>query len=871
MKQRSESIAENFLSPVTGALLIGLILVLLLVLPSSFNRAARNLDSDLLFRMRGSRTLSDKILFVFIGPEDVRELGGWPITRDYYGYLIHILRHSGARAIGLDVLFDKSGTLYPEYDAALADFVGSAGNVCLPMVFSSLAAEAESASVAGTKISGVSPVFPFNTLRKEAAGCGFSNLGPDTRLHSVPIAVSENDTLRLSFGAEIARIYLHKYGKPRIEKDALLLADSNGESVKIPLTREGGFLLNHFGGTDDVRKIGLIDLLQMYESNPDSLHLQDKAVIVGVTLPGVSSTAATPLSDLLPASLIHAAVAENIITGSILRRTSAAPNAIILAGLVLIFLLLWRYLPQRINALLFPILILTYWIVSVILFSRAHIIPGLLYPTAAMLLTGIWLFLRQGQLQRLELRNRRLLLEGNISEKETQLKEVQANFAAIQSQLADSGEQSGQVQKLAEERLQTIHQLESEIRDLQSYTGGGEISIPADFPEIIRSPQSNMNRVLEIVQRIREDDIPVLILGETGTGKEVIAREIHHNSRRHMKPFVAINCGALAENLLESELFGHEKGSFTGAHMRRRGRFELADGGTIFLDEITETTPAFQARLLRVLQEGVFERLGGEQTLRVDVRIIAATNRDLQKELELGRFRADLYYRLNGLRISLPSLRERKEDIPLLAQHFLRKYESGNIAELSNQAMEVLKNYDWPGNVRELENGIRRAAIMARGEERKMIRIKDLPAEIVQQQFSPQAESPYLPLETRILEMLQAQQFSHASITATAKALGNRDRGTITEYLRGICFETLAANDFDIERSARIIASSDDEKVIQRVCKKIEVYLSNLKPLPGKQELENFLAGQPAALPQFKNLPQKYHRALIEVIRFLRK
>jgi transcriptional regulator with GAF, ATPase, and Fis domain len=222
----------------------------------------------------------------------------------------------------------------------------------------------------------------------------------------------------------------------------------------------------------------------------------------------------------------------------------------------------------------------------------------------------------------------------------------------------------------------------------------------------------------------------VLIQGETGTGKEVVARAIHQASSAREGPMVAINCAALPETLLESELFGHEKGAFTSAVSQRKGRFELADGGTLFLDEVGDIPATMQAKLLRVLQERRFERVGGTQSIEVDVRVIAATNRSLQKLVKDGKFREDLYYRLNVVRIDLPPLRERPEDIPLLATHFAAKYaRPGEQAKhLDPEAMELLLRYDWPGNIRQLENAIERASVTSRDG---VIRAENLPAEVV--------------------------------------------------------------------------------------------------------------------------------------------
>ncbi|OHE17518.1 MAG: two-component system response regulator [Syntrophobacterales bacterium GWC2_56_13] len=236
-----------------------------------------------------------------------------------------------------------------------------------------------------------------------------------------------------------------------------------------------------------------------------------------------------------------------------------------------------------------------------------------------------------------------------------------------------------------------------------------------------------MGVLINMAGRVAASRATVLLQGESGTGKELLARLIHNLSPRSTRPIIAVNCGALHENLLESELFGHEKGAFTGATARRIGRFEEADGGTLFLDEIGELSPQVQVKLLRFLQEHEFQRLGGNQMLRTDVRVISATNRDLEQRVKEGAFREDLFYRLNVVMMSIPPLRERKEDIPVLIDHFLKRYAEENgkgIDGLSREAQDLLLKYDYPGNVRELENIIERAVVIARED---VISVEDLP------------------------------------------------------------------------------------------------------------------------------------------------
>ncbi|MFA4873915.1 MAG: sigma-54 dependent transcriptional regulator [bacterium] len=245
------------------------------------------------------------------------------------------------------------------------------------------------------------------------------------------------------------------------------------------------------------------------------------------------------------------------------------------------------------------------------------------------------------------------------------------------------------------------------------------------FGPIIGSCEK-MQQIYSLIAKVASTSAPVLITGQSGTGKELVAREIHNRSERSRKPFVTVNCVTLASNLLESELFGHEKGSFTGAVSRHLGKLQIADNGTLFLDEICESSDSVQVKLLRFLQEKELERVGGNETIRVDVRVIAASNRDLQQRIKEGRFREDLFYRLNMVSITLPPLRERGDDIVELARYFVNKYnlEFGKSVEISPEVMGILKQHSWPGNVRELENVIGQAVILAEG---KYVELKHLP------------------------------------------------------------------------------------------------------------------------------------------------
>jgi len=286
---------------------------------------------------------------------------------------------------------------------------------------------------------------------------------------------------------------------------------------------------------------------------------------------------------------------------------------------------------------------------------------------------------------------------------------------------------------------------------------------------------SPMVELLEMISYVAPTEATVLVTGESGTGKELVAEALHYNSERNSGPFVKVNCAALAESLLESELFGHEKGAFTGADRHRDGKFVQADGGTLFLDEIGETTPAMQVKLLRVLQEGELQRVGGEKTVTVDVRIIAATNRDLEQEVQNGSFREDLYYRLNVVTLIVPPLRERDNDVELLVDHFVAIFAQKNrrrVDAVTPSCMKLLESYPWPGNVRELENAIERGIILMRGEQ---LTEKSLPLSIQKFGADPEKDNSDKPASLQDAEkalIAQTLKETNGNKSEAARRLG---------------------------------------------------------------------------------------------------
>jgi len=366
-----------------------------------------------------------------------------------------------------------------------------------------------------------------------------------------------------------------------------------------------------------------------------------------------------------------------------------------------------------------------------------------------------------------------------------------------------------------------------------------------------------MANVIDLVKRTAPENANILILGESGTGKELVAKAIHTLSNRKDKNLVAINCGALSDSLLESELFGHVRGAFTGAVSDKTGRFEAANNGTIFLDEIAETSENFQVKLLRVLQTGDFEKVGSSKTEHVNLRIIAATNKNIEDAVKEKKFREDLYYRLNVIKIELPPLRNRKEDIEILVNHFVEKESDG--FKISNSAYKSLKDYQWKGNIRELEAVVKRACILARSSGRNLIQLSDLPKEIVKETS--------IDFDDLVLESLRRKKFSHSSVTETAKELGNVNRTLVSENFRGYCFKVLVENDFHLANVVQLISNTDDNEVNEKVKNKIETFIQNIendvKYLPDK----GFETVKSKLISKYKNLPQRFHFYLDEVIK----
>jgi len=446
--------------------------------------------------------------------------------------------------------------------------------------------------------------------------------------------------------------------------------------------------------------------------------------------------------------------------------------------------------------------------------------------------------------------NENKILNEIIRAKEIELTRFQEEIS--KKEIENQSELTQKIEKLKSE-IEALQQSQQTKIDEEEKT---EIAEAKTFQGIVYN-SSSIEKIVGLIKKVAPQDVTILILGESGTGKELVANAIHNLSKRKLEKFVAVNCAALTETLLESELFGHVRGAFTNAINDKKGIFETANNGTVFLDEIGETSENFQSKLLRVLQSGEVQKVGSTETIYVNVRIIAATNKNLEELVMQKKFREDLYYRLNVIPVNLPALRERKEDIPFLANYFAEK--ENKILKISQYVIEQLMKYEWKGNIRELESVMKRAAIFALSESRDLIKLKDLPENV--------CNYKKLDLDNLILNSLREKRFSHSSINETSAELGNINRAIVSEHLRGMFFRSFVKNDFNFSKAVGELAESEDEMVLAKLSSKCETYISNIEKDVNKLNEDNFDDVKVIFASKYKNLSSKYHEYLDKVIR----
>ena len=795
-------------------------IAVLLLLPSFESKIDKDFR-NLMAYAGGKEEADTSIVLIGIDEFDIEKLGGWPLKRNYYALLINKLSALKVKVIGLEVFLSEGLSFQSVYNDVLKNEIEKSGKVILGSVAAGL-------TLNGNTVYAEAIELPASFLTGNTVS-GHLNFfdEPDFIL---PITVSADGVSEKAFSASIAA----KAGSALIES----------ANIKI----------NFFNSWKNYKRFSLLEFFDLAEKQDHRLNMfKNKIVIIGVTDPLIAKSISVPFNKMLPGIGIHAMASDNIINKHYFNSSYIQTSKIIFA--LFIFGMVTLKLKNKflLNAL--SLIILT--VVSVALLRFAQIEAAysfFLFPLVFLLFFETLFFIA----------DKRALLTATLTESEILKKTLKAKEIKLEELRSELQNSSGEVSIKLKEKVDS---LQKEIDNLKAGNEEETFVPKFDFEDVscfegmvFRSKK--MRQIADLVKRFAPEDANVLILGESGSGKELVAKAIHNLSKRKNGKFIAVNCAALSETLLESELFGHVKGAFTNAMNNKTGRFEAADGGTIFLDEIGETDENFQSKLLRVIQTGNFERVGSSENIHSDVRIVAATNKDLSVLIKEKKFREDLYYRLNVIKIELPALRERKEDIEILADHFIkREDESGGI---SSAALNILKENEWKGNVRELESVIKRAAIFARSEKRTIIKINDLPEEI--------AKAAKTDLETLILNSLREKKFSRSSINETAKDLGNLSRTIISENFRGICFKELCKTNFDMKGTAKVIAGSSDVSAEEKVMAKIETYVSNIEADLKMIKSKEFPRVKEEFASKYKNLPQRYHQYLDALIkRFLSK
>lgn len=781
----------------------------LLGLFNPFNRFARNTFT----KITGQRSLDSDIVIIHINETDNEKLGGWPLKRSYYALLVDKLTNLGVSKIGIEVLLSNNAAIQSVYNDLLNEEIKRSGRV----VVSSLI----------TNDGGVdSIIYSQPKIDNPNLASGHLNYISDDGVY-IPNSIKINGTPEKAFSS------------------ALTNKDSNSKLIKI----------NFYNSWKNYQNYSLLEFFRMIEENDSRLgNFRNKIVLVGVSDPSIAKTISTGFDKELPGVALHAFALDNILTNRSLNFRFSSYLAFVFLLLLILVILGKIKLQRSYEAMIyfFGFLVIAYIFLTLFFIELNY--SAVIIPTVVYLMIEFGFNLSESKAKLLDTFNESEILRRALSAKEEEL-------AGLRNQLGSISDEkhSGLTSK--------IILLEDEISRLKKWKDDNEPEIiPADREAITTFEgmvfQSDiMQNLVEMIKKVSASEATVLILGESGSGKELVARAIHNLGKRKNKNFVAVNCAALPDSLLESELFGHVKGAFTNAIADRKGRFELADGGTIFLDEIGETSENFQAKLLRVIQFGEVQKVGATEIKQVNVRVIAATNKNLDERVKEKLFREDLYYRLNVLKLELPPLRERIEDIELLAHHFIRLEDSE--LKISKAVLDSLTKNDWKGNVRELESVIKRAAIFAKSEDRKIIQLNDLSDEYRKVDRSD--------LEDLILESLRHKSFSHSSINETAKELGNINRTVVSENLRGMFFKKYVANSFAFDKTISELAQTNDYETFERLKAKAEIYIENLLKDLAKLKVKEFDSIKSAFASKYKNLPAKFHSYLDETIKDLLK
>lgn len=860
---------------IIGISVIITVLLIMNLFPAAFNfvdQAFLNIE----YQLKGESKIDTSIVILYLSNNEIEALGGLPLKRTYYALVINALKELGVRAIGIDIAYYDANRKHPEYDILLSLVIKNAGNVVLSGYFRSVGDVTHDTNgqtipelftyqkISGTSWQKGSKInLPYSELLTSTQSIGHTHLIDESR---VPLFIQSDGHLMPSFALEVFRLGIGVQKTDIVSTPSFLNVKSPAKEFLIPIGKDGITDVNIIGGKKSLNMISIVDFLKSYDNMKMGMkpvipieNLHDKIVLVGIIAEGRSKFLYTPYDEEFPSIGIHAMFIHNALHNNFTVKASPFIEYLLIFIIGVLCVLAMQMKQEVVRLMGIVLIIFLYLLVLFILFStNAYILPATSIFLTVILITGTAFIYQHRTIRHNvnEIVEEKKNLYRILEDKEAKLKKLEDQLAGARGRnIEDDRIKLEQEIKRYHDEVNRLKSLSEDLQPLV-LSEKSERKIRKDYAGIIYESSGSMEEVVSNIQKVADNDVTVLILGESGTGKELVARALHEHSNRKNKPFIAVNCGALTETLLESELFGHEKGAFTGALKEKVGRFELADGGTILLDEIGEVSEAFQVKLLRVLQDGTFDRVGGIRTKKVDVRVIAATNKDLKQEVANKSFREDLYYRLNVFTIKIPPLRERTDDLPILVEHFLMLEDPA--MKCSAGVMNIFKQYSWKGNVRELQSVIKRAVLLAKSEGRNLLRIKDIPEEITSEHLVA------IDLEEQIIELLREKEFSHNSISFTADAIGGLNRGTIAEYFRGYCFKIFYESNWNLSNAVQTIANTTNLKVHNRVEKKLIEYLQNaIKIVDHSKTIEEVIL---LSKPKYKNLPQKYHRYLDDII-----
>jgi len=773
-----------------------------------------------LMRKRITNKFEAPIRIIYFGENDIERLGGWPVKRNIYGYLVEKLKALGVKEIGFHVYWGKDSDLNDENDLFLTSILNKNNNIIGSFYFENIGDVSK-------------PVTPFPELQWTVDGIR-KDLTVASGIQSPDKIFLTGNTNFGFVNLELTKdgicdeaILLTKYGDGIYPSFSNLIArnfqkisiDSSISKIKI------NFKIN----ANHLPKISVREIIR--PENPEQLkkELSGSIALIGVISSQLGFEKSTPIDPAIPVIGIHAQIVDNLIADNYLKMFPRYVYPIIfLMIIVLMELFKIKKLKLQIYYLsscagLFILLMPMFWTFSIIFQLYTYLFT-----------LGLFLLIFTGT--------------SVVKQKRRYLQESE-NRKRLEEQFIQKAQSAA---KLVQENLELRQKYKDEIADLREelseVSHGSPEIIEKEFPDIMCSANSPMIKVLAELTRIAKTDEPVLITGESGTGKELIAKAIHQKSERKDKPIIIVNCGALSESLLESELFGHKKGAFTGANNTKIGFFEAADKGTILLDEITETSPSFQAKLLRILQDGFFFKVGSTEVQKVNVRVIAATNKNIEEIIELHKFRQDLYFRLNVLPVHLPPLRDRIDDILLLLHFFLKN----NKIKISSSALQLLKSYFWPGNIRELQNISARMKLL---DEGSIVTSNWIKQHLSLNSQPTQSDS----LDDEILILFRELDFRNDANSIIAQKVGNLHRSRITEYLKGKTFQFFFEEEFNMDKAIRRFNPEPDEQLDERIRNRMIKYL---KYLSNKLDPNLSIDSNMKKLtPQIRTLPITYHDA----------